>query len=227
MYETIMSLPLFKGVSKELVSTFLEKTNIQFVNFIDGDKIITKGDNCRFIKFLISGEVKILSSNHAGTLIVEEFRSSGSVFSPEHLFGMDTTYPYDAIAVGNVCIMQFSKEQYINLLQTDSIYILNYLNYLSYHSQRPVYAIKSLLDGKFDSQLALLIMSLTDKDSTEINLICNKEYLMKMSNMSVAELDVALDKLKSDGLIEYNEYIIEIKSRRQFLDYVYDKLETR
>ena len=50
---------------------------------------------------------------------------------------------------------------------------------------------------------------------------------MKMSNMSVAELDVALDKLKSDGLIEYNEYIIKIKSRRQFLDYVYDKLETR
>lgn len=226
MYETIMSLPLFKGVSKDLVSTFLEKTHIQFVNFVDGDKIISKGEDCRFIKFVISGEVKVISSNHYGTLIVEEFRKSGSVFSPEHLFGMDTTYPYDAIAVGCVSVMQFSKEQYINLLQTDSIFMLNYLNYLSYHSQRPVYAIKSLFDGSFESQLALLIMSLTDKDSTEINLTCNKDYLMKMSNISSNDLEHALTKMKLNGLIDYNEFIIEIKSRRHFLDYVYDKLET-
>lgn len=224
MYETIMSLPLFKGVSKELVSSFLEKTHIQFVNYTDGDIIINKGDDCRSIKFIISGDVKIISSNFAGSMIVEELRTSGSVFSPEHLFGMDTTYPYDAVAVGNVSIMQFSKEQYVNLLHSDSIYMLNFLNYLSYHSQRPIYAIKLLSDGSFESQLALWIMSITDKDSTEINLICKKEYLMTMSHITLFDLDSALNKLKSLGLIEYSESKIAIKCRRQFIDYVYDQL---
>ena len=50
MYETIMNLPLLKGVSKELVSSFLEKTHVQFVNFNDGEKLIEEGETCSYIK---------------------------------------------------------------------------------------------------------------------------------------------------------------------------------
>ena len=34
MYGTIMDLPLFKGISEDQVSAFLEKTNIEFQNGI-------------------------------------------------------------------------------------------------------------------------------------------------------------------------------------------------
>ena len=137
---------------------------------------------------------------------------------------LETKYPFDVVADGNVSIMQFSKEQYMNLLQTDTIYMLNYLNYLSYHSQRPIVAIKLLSDGSFESQLALWVMSMTDSDSTEISIICDKENLSRMMHISLDEMEFALQRIKSDGLIDYDENKIIIKSRSRLIDSVFEKL---
>ena len=226
MYETIMNLPLLKGVSKELVSSFLEKTHVQFVNYNDGEKLIEKGETCSYIKYIISGRVKVTNRNYSGTLAIEEIRTAGAVLAPEHLFGMETKYPFDAVAEGNVSVMQFSKEQYMNLLQTDTIYMLNYLNYLSYHSQRPIIAIKLLSDGSFESQLALWVMSMTDSDSAEIRIICDMENLLKMTHFSPYEMESALQRIKSDGLIDYDENKIIIKSRSRLIDSVFEKMST-
>lgn len=224
MYETIMNLPLLKGVSKELVSAFLEKTHVQFVNYEDGEKIIKKGETCSYIKYIISGRVKVTNKNYSETLTIEEIRTAGAVLAPEHLFGMETKYPFDAVSDGNVSIMQFSKEQYMNLLQTDTIYMLNYLNYLSYHSQRPIVAIKLLSDGSFVSQLALWVMSLTDSDSTEITIHCNRENLLKMTHILPDEMECALEKIKAEGFIDYDENHIIIKSRSRLIDRVFEGL---
>ena len=143
-------------------------------------------------------------------MTIEEIRTAGAVLAPEHLFGMETKYPFDVVADGNVSIMQFSKEQYMNLLQTDTIYMLNYLNYLSYHSQRPIVAIKLLSDGSFESQLALWVMSMTDSDSTEISIICDMENLSRMMHISLDEMECALQRIKSDGLIDYDKIAFTI-----------------
>lgn len=44
MYDIIMFLPLFKGVTEEDVSFFLEKTRLVFDNYNAGDVIIDKGE---------------------------------------------------------------------------------------------------------------------------------------------------------------------------------------
>ena len=72
MYETIMSLPLFKGISRQQVSTFLEKTHVQFINYNPGERIVSVGDACTHIRYIISGEVVVTSNNYSGNLVIEE-----------------------------------------------------------------------------------------------------------------------------------------------------------
>lgn len=226
MYETIMALPLFKGVSKDLVSIFLEKTHVEFVNYTAGEDIIVKGESCDIVRFVITGSVKVRVTNHIGNLSITEHCHTGTVLAPEYLFGLDVTYPYDVKAIGDVSIMQFSKEQYINLLQSNTIYMLNYLNYLSYHSQRPIHAIKLLGDGSFQSQLALWIMTFTASGSTNIEVQCDWEDLLKMTRHTEEEMIAAIRILSANNLISMSENSISIRSRRDLIDYVTSNIES-
>ena len=58
MYDTIMSLPLFKGVSRERISYFLEKTSISFLKYKSGDIILRHDDEITKLRFVISGKIK-------------------------------------------------------------------------------------------------------------------------------------------------------------------------
>lgn len=224
MYETIMSLPLFKGISKELVSAFLEKTHVQFVNYSDGEKIVSVGDVCTHVKYVITGSVRVTVTNSFNNLKIIEKRPSGVSLAPEYLFGMDTRYPFDVEACGNVSVMQFSKEQYLNLLHTDSIYMLNCLNYLSFHSQRPVNAVRMLGDGSLESELGLWIMAMTDTSGTEIEIRCSRSDLKKITRLDEASLEASLARMKRNNLITFNNLGIKILSRRRLLDYINDRL---
>ncbi len=220
MYETIMDLPLFKGVSEEQISAFLEKTNVNFINYKSGDKIISKSDRCSHIKYLIKGEAFSHISNTTGTLKVSELKQPGSVFFPDRLFGMDTKFPAEAEAVGDVSILQFSKEQYMTLLQTDEIYLLNFLNYLSLHSQRPVDAIKNLTSGKFECRLAMWVITLTESSSTEITVESSQQDLSELTNIPIEQIKSELSELSRSGLLSYSDDKIIIKQRKMFMEYI-------
>lgn len=223
MYEMIMDLPLFKGVSSEQVSSFLEKTNVQFLNYEDGETIIKAGEQCLYVKYLIRGKVMSSISNRTRSMTITETRGFGTVFSPERLFGMDTEFTADVVAIGNVSIMQFSKEQYMSLLRTDAIYMLNFLNYLSLHSQRPIDAIRMLDSGSFEEQLAIWVISFTESNATDICINCELKHLSGLTNFSEEKLKEDLNELAESKLIEFDEKCIKIISRKALIDYVLSK----
>ncbi|MBQ1185598.1 MAG: hypothetical protein IIX55_07830, partial [Muribaculaceae bacterium] len=101
----------------------------------------------------------------------------------------------------------------------------NYLNYLSYHSQRPINAIKLMGDGSFESQLALWVMSLTDARSQSIRIKCTRDNLLQMTHVKLDELLTSLAEMKSQQLIDFTDDEINIQSRHMLLDYVTNKLE--
>ena len=83
MYETIMDLPLFKGVSKDLVSSFLEKTQLRFTNYIQGDCIVGEGQSFSSIGFIIKGEVVTEISNPEETLRIYGVYGVGRVIGAD------------------------------------------------------------------------------------------------------------------------------------------------
>lgn len=113
MYETIMNLPLFKGLSHEQVSAFLEKTHITFSKYSDNEKIVSAEDRADVVRCVISGKIRVAHRiGKENTLKITELQHNNNVLGADRLFGMDTTCGFEAYAVGNVSTMEFSKEQY-------------------------------------------------------------------------------------------------------------------
>lgn len=218
MYEMIMDLPLFKGVSKDHVSQFLEKTNIGFRNYHGGEIIADIDQQVRMVRFVISGEVNIVHPVEDAGISVEERAAFGKVLGADRLFGIDTNYPYKAIAIDKSSIMEFSKEQYVNLLQTDRIYMLNFFNYLSLRAQRPIDSVMRYCRGDIMSRLCQLVCVMTDPVAKSVTINGSNEALGRYCSASILDIHSLKQRLTDEGIAECDANAIFIRSRERFLD---------
>lgn len=218
MYEMIMDLPLFKGVGPDQVSLFLEKTNVGFQNFDDGETVAELSDPVKMVKFVISGEVLLSHPLRSLPVSVEERSGFGKVLGADRLFGMATGYPYSATSIGKTSIMEFSKEQYINLLHSDRIYMLNFFNFLSLRAQRPIDAIMAYSRYDIHSCFCELVSVLTDQDSAMVTIKGANRGLADFCGVSERDIEEWKRKIEARGIAECLPDMIRIKSRRLFLD---------
>lgn len=59
MYEFLMELPLFKGVGFDKISEIIGTTKFHFLKYLEGETIVSAGDPCTHIRFVISGAARL------------------------------------------------------------------------------------------------------------------------------------------------------------------------
>lgn len=218
MYEILMGLPLFKGVSRDRISEIVEKTKFHFLKYLSGDNIVDAGENCTHIKFIISGKARVKIENSDGRFRIAQTLSAPDVIAPEFLFGMATKYPCTATAVEPTGILQISKNDYMNILKMDQIFMFNFLNILSMNAQKSVDGILSLTNGSLEERIAFWVMALTQRGGSDIVLTCKQRDLYALFGVQRMSFIATLDEMSNRGLIEYDQNEIRVKSRRDLLD---------
>ena len=98
MYEVLMDLPLFQGVSHTKISELIEKIRFNFLKYLNNEKFISANDSCQQLRFLISGKARIEIFNMNRRIRVLETISGPNVIGAEYLFGKTTAYPYNVYA---------------------------------------------------------------------------------------------------------------------------------
>ena len=79
MYEKLMELPLFQGVSRDKLSELIEKTPFHFVKYNAGEQVVSVNEECTHIRFVISGDVRIDLSSANRRVVVSETLSGPDV----------------------------------------------------------------------------------------------------------------------------------------------------
>lgn len=202
MYETIMNLPLFKGLSHEQVSSFLEKTHIKFSKFTDGQKIVGADDYVTDLKCILSGSIRILHKvGESRSMGIAETQSGENILGADKLFGMDNKYGVDIVAKGPVSMMQFSKEQYLAQLTPGSIYLINYLNFVSLRAQMRYDIFSSYPNGSLSAVISRLIKAYCSKKSRDIAFSFDLNDLAKFLNTDIDTATRAILQLEHKGII--------------------------
>lgn len=168
MYETIMDLPLFKGIGDEQLSIMLEKTKVEFLKFEDGEIIYERGENVSGLYFILNGRVKQTYNLTHNSLAIDEILGKGSVLGALHLFGMNTKYPSNAVALGKVSLMRIGKSQYLNILRTDQIYLINFVNYLSAAAQKAQSLLSEYKGASITRTLETLAFSVVSRGAETV-----------------------------------------------------------
>lgn len=218
MYEILMGLPLFKGVSYSRISEIVGMAKFHFLKYLEGEQIVTAGEPCTHIKFIISGKARLTIENSTGRFKVSQTLTAPDVISPDFLFGKATHYPCSATAIDATGILQISKQDYVKILNSDNIFLFNFLNILSMNAQKAIDGVLALTTGSLEERIAFWIVALTQRGGTDIVLSCRQRDLYALFGVQRTSFISTLENMKSRGLIEYDQNEIRINSRRDLLD---------
>lgn len=224
MYDTLLNLPLFQGVSRECITHTVGRSKFHFLKYAPGETLILSGELCTHIKFVLSGTVKTILSEKSGKLSVEQEFNGPEVIMPSFLFGRDIAYPCEVTAVTPVSMLQIEKGEYLDILSSDSVFLLNYLNYLSVNSQKALSGALNSSDGNSTKRVLYRMLSLTQASAKSIIIRSQGENLNECFGEPAERFERILENLKNDGLLDYERNVIEIKDRRGLEDYFKNSL---
>lgn len=227
--ERLMRLPIFHGVGREDIFSFLEKIPVDFVRYAPGEVIARPEDTVECVMCVIGGCVsltRMLGScgDNGGHITLRSEWNDVGVLGLDHLFGMSRCFEMEIRAVDNVSIIKFERDDYLSLIAGNRIYALNLLNYLSHRSQRSSEHFSGYPDVSPATMLARMVDIHTEKNSNRIEVKFQKSDMSRFLNMTVPQLEARLEseigehpggecKIHSDG----DEMRVDITDRAKFL----------
>lgn len=217
MYEILMALPLFNGVSYSKLSEVVGNTKFHFLKYLEGETIVEAGQPCSHIKFLISGSARVSIENSDGRFRISQTLTRPDVIAPDYLFGRATNYPCTAVALESAGILQISKPDYVKLLHSEPVFLFNFLNMLSVNAQKAVDGVLALTTGSLEERIAFWIIALTQRGGSDIVLTCRQRDLYSLFGVQRSSFLATLDGMKSRGLIDYSQSEIRIRSRQDMI----------
>lgn len=217
MFELLMELPLFRGVSRERIANTVGAAKFHFLKYPTGEPVVTAGEQCRHITFVISGSVRSTVVNANGSFAIAQTLNAPAVIAPDFLFGRVTNYPGTVVALEPTSILKISKNDYIKILYSDQVFMFNLLNILSANAQKSLDGILSLTNGDIDERIAFWIIALTQPGGTDIKLTCRRRDLCSLFGVQRSTFESTLERMKKDGLIDYTPTELSIIDRNEML----------
>ena len=214
MYENLMTLPLFNGVSYTRISEIVGSTKLAFLKYLPGQDMISAGEPCTNMKFVLNGKVRMTITNETDRVRVSQTLTAPAVISPDFLFGRNTLYPASAVAIDTVSVMQIEKNDLVPLLQSDEIFLYNYLNILSTNAQKAVDGVLAITSGSLEERVAFWIIALTQTDSDDIVLAAKQRDLYSLFGVQRSSFLSTLDSMRERGLLDYTPTEIRVRSRK-------------
>lgn len=218
MYETIMSLPLFYGINNDQVSQFVARTHLHFTRYKEGDTIMLPGEPVDEVKVVLSGNVSFIHQIENTPIAVEETCCPGRMIGVERLFGINNRSPFKAVTSTPAGIMSFTKEEYMHLLHSETIYMVNYINYLAARAQRP---LDIMLARKFNTladYVAGWLQLLTEPKSKNYLIRCSVADLHRYTNLDEDNVKAQINEMVRENLIKYEGSVMTIKDRMTLIE---------
>lgn len=168
MYEQILQLPIFQGISGQDLTRILEKTPFHFQRFRPGETIYECGDTSSRVVFVLSGAVRLITGTFGNRVSISQDFEAPHTMPFYYMFGAETKERSSLHALEPAGVMMLDKANFLNVLQQNQILLMNVLNILCTHAQKQHKAMD--FSGENDAVLRLSswMLAFTDRVAQNI-----------------------------------------------------------
>lgn len=215
MFETLLNLPLFQGLSRNDLTCILEKVRFRFRNLSPGDVLQQQGEPCRDMVFLMHGEVYVKTEmEDAGMTFYENYRAP-VLIQPETLFGLHPVYTHSFVARTAVTTMDIEKGIVLSELFNYEIFRLNFFNVLCTHSQYFSSLLWKSVPESVEDKVAHFFLTHSLIPVGEKVLRARMAELAGYLAVSRIALSRALNNLGSKGLVHLSRGLVKVPALEQ------------
>lgn len=225
IFDTLADIPLFRGVTHERIAQIVGTARFHFLKYSAGDTIVSAGEACTHVLFVISGKVRLTISNADDRFRISQTLVAPDVVSPDFLFGSSTVYPGTVVAEDNVSLVRVSKSDYVKILSSDDIFLFNFLNYLSMNAQKCVEGVLAMTTGSIEERLAMWVVAMTQPTARDITIVCKQRDLYSMLGVQRSSYMAAIERLEEKGIISYKPGMIQVPDRKAIQNVMRNGLE--
>lgn len=210
MYDNLLLLPLFQGLSKNDLTTIIEKVKLHFRAYQQGEVIVKQGESCRQLCFLLDGEVMAKTQDKEHGFSLSEVLRHPYIIEPQSLFGMQTSYTATYCAHTSVHVLTIDKSFIFSELNNHEIFRLNYLNILSNRCQNANLKLWHTHIGTLGEKFVNFIALRSQQPDGEKVLQITMEDLANLIHETRINLSRMLNDLQDKGLVKLNRKVISI-----------------
>lgn len=223
MYDLLLQLPIFQGLSYEQLTGIIEKIPFSFSRYAPGTVIYRQGDLCDGVLFVLSGTVRQETPTFGGRIRIMQDFLGPHTLSFYYLFGAETRYNSELRAVDQVGMMHVEKSQFLKMLQQNNIMLVNVMNMLSTHAQKQHVAMEFTGLSDPTLRLASWLLAFSDRKSTKTTVDASEEAWLSLLRLDAPSFWRCVAVLEGRECIEMNGGVLNLTDRYALRRYVGEK----
>lgn len=201
MFERLLQLPLFQGMTMQEVSDVMSHVRLDFVNYHRGDEIVMQGESCRKLIYIISGEVMAEHNNAELQFTITEYLPDLKVIEPYNLFGMYQTYSRTYTFATDGSTLAIDKSVMLNQLMTNNIVKINLMNIACNKYQQTLRLLCQYPDDSVRHKIIKFVLSYSIITKGKKDVQIKMTDLANIIHETRLNVSIVLNEMKEQQLI--------------------------
>ena len=217
IFEKLLMLPLFQGMSSTDLTSVAGKTKFAFHRVAKGKKVVSEGDQCKNLFFLLEGSLQVTSWADDNSYSMVEEMTAPDVIQPERIFGLTQRYTKTFTALTECRLIGISKAEVLRLSEEHMIFQLNLLNIISTQSQRITHQPWRVRPQGIRNKIIRFVETHSMRPAGEKTLYIKMETLATLIAESRLNVSKELNAMHQEGLINITRGIIHIPALEKLM----------
>ena len=210
MYDKLLRLPLFQGLSRSDLTDILGKIKVELRKYDKKEYLAKQGSRCTELIYILDGRIKASSKDSVHNFTLSEILGGNTIIEPYSLFGMYTSYQFSYRAECETDVVIIKKEYILSFLCKYEIFNLNYLNVLSSRAQNMRLKLWNTHIGNATEKIVnfLLLRCAFPHGTKELHI--RMEDLASLIDETRINVSKSLNTLKEKELISLSRRTIKV-----------------
>lgn len=219
MYESLLCLPYFQGMSKDDITAILGKVTLEFKKYDDGETIFRKGEKCNHFTILIQGKLSAVTPSPNGSYCITEEADAPFTIEAYSIFGYDTKYKRDYISKGNSTTLSIDKQHIFGELSRHHIFTINLLNIISRRAQQMDEHLWLYDSNTIPGRIAQFIAARCETQKGEKHIAIKMEQLATLLCETRLNISKALNEMQEAGFLALHRGGITVHAIEKVLEH--------
>lgn len=209
--EKINHLTLLRGLSANRIEEWSRSGKIAFRHFQAGQIIHLDGDLCRGMEIILSGRVSVERIDESGNLMIINQFGPDDMIGGNLVFSRNPRYPMTIIAKTATTLVALEKRLIFELCSSYPEFLEQFLRAISDNAMLLGDKIKHYVQRSLRESLISYLKNMSMiQCSNRIQLPVTKKELAEQIGVQRTSLSRELQKMKQEGLVEYDARTIRL-----------------
>ncbi len=217
MYDKLLQLPLFQGLSKNDITEIFTKIKFHFQKHAAGKYLYRQDEKCDEVCFIITGTVIAETLSRSKSYTFCEVVRTPSVIELYSLFGINPTYQASYRALTEISTLTFDKQYLFDQLNNYISCSINFANIISTRGQHLQQRIWSDVTGDLRARFIHFILQRSYRPAGQKILHIKMNDLASLLADRRINVSRMLNELQAQGLVNLRRKEIEIPAFEKLL----------